>query len=428
MSLPSAIANSPVFQKLVEPLREAAAKGNPYSRVCSEIPDLDWVLTNIVRILQDRKSGRDYLQSLFLAGIEYSPGMFFKNLRSSRRLNFVTHLLKSLVSLIDSKRIEKDPLSKFEELDCFDVHLGDGSFFEHSCHDDKIRDSKRPVEHFFSMNARTRSMEHLAMAQIGGEKVREHDANVLKRQDKDLLRQGAKKGKKVLYVWDRACIGFEMWHKFKMSAGVYFLTRNKSNHKYSEVEQLDFDREDKVNAGVLYDQFVKPKTHDGFVRRVVYKCPVNEETFSFITNLPKSIRPGIIAHLYKIRWNIEKAFDEIKNKYNEKKAWSKSDNGKMAQAKLIAITYNLLTLMEDEMEIEGIEDEEEKKRKKQRLDDDLRQIEENGQTASTMLSQLQKSTQRTIKFIRWLRESIRELTSWSEAIKQLGRLYAAFPR
>ena len=193
MSLPDHILKSPVFQKFIQPLREAASKGNPNARACPEITDLEWVQTNIMRIVQDRKSGRDHLQSLFQAGVEISIGLFFKNLRSKRRLSYIAHLLQSLVSLVNEKRSTKDPLKDFEELDGFDVHLGDGSFFEHSSHDDAIRDSKRPVEHFFTKNARTGSLSHLAMARIGGEVVREHDASVLKREEKDALRQGAPK-------------------------------------------------------------------------------------------------------------------------------------------------------------------------------------------------------------------------------------------
>ncbi len=428
MALPDSILNSPVFQKFIEPLREAASAGNPYARSCPEISDIEWAQTNIMRIIQDRKSGRDHLQSLFEAGVEISIGLFFKNLRSQRRLNYISHLLQSLVEIVNERRVSKDPLAQFDELNGFDVHLGDGSFFEHSCHDEAIKDAKRPIEHFFTKNARTRSMSHLAMARIGGDAIREHDASVLKRKDKEALRQGAPKGRKVLYVWDRACIGFDLWHKLKTSGGIYFITRNKSNIKYQEVEQLDWDREDGVNKGVEYDQFVKTKTEEHTVRRVIYKCPLSGKTFSFITNLPKSVRPGVIAHLYRIRWGIEKSFDEIKNKYGEKKAWSKSDAGKLAQAKLIAMTYNLLTLFDDEIEDEGIVDTEENKRREKRLQDSLKNTKVKVDKVSDMLLKVQRSTQRPLRFIRWFREKLYSDSSWIDAVDSLRYLYGGFPR
>lgn len=271
-------------------------------------------------------------------------------------------------------------------------------------------------------------MSHLAMARIGGDAIREHDASVLKRKDKEALRQGAPKGRKVLYVWDRACIAFDLWHKLKTSGGIYFITRNKSNIKYQEVEQLDWDREDGVNKGVEYDQFVKTKTEEHTVRRVIYKCPLSGKTFSFITNLPKSVRPGVIAHLYRIRWGIEKSFDEIKNKYGEKKAWSKSDAGKLAQAKLIAMTYNLLTLFDDEIEDEGIVDTEENKRREKRLQDSLKNTKVKVDKVSDMLLKVQRSTQRPLRFIRWFREKLYSDSSWIDAVDSLRYLYGGFPR
>jgi hypothetical protein len=132
MALPDSILNSPVFQKFIEPLREAALAGNPYARSCPEISEIEWAQTNIMCIIQDRKSGRDHLQSFFEAGVEISIGLFFKkNLRSQRRLNYISHLLQSLVEIVNERRASKDPLlAQFDELNGFDVHLDDGSFFE----------------------------------------------------------------------------------------------------------------------------------------------------------------------------------------------------------------------------------------------------------------------------------------------------------
>ena len=31
-----------------------------------------------------------------------------------------------------------------------------------------------------------------------------------------------------------------------------------------------------------------------------------------------NIRPGVIAFLYKLRWDVEKVFDQLKNKLEEK--------------------------------------------------------------------------------------------------------------
>ena len=59
-----------------------------------------------------------------------------------------------------------------------------------------------------------------------------------------------------------------------------------------------------------------------------------------------TLPPGIIAFLYKLRWDIEKMFDQSKNKFHEKKAWAKSKNSKKQQAHFITIAHNLCILLE----------------------------------------------------------------------------------
>ena len=52
-----------------------------------------------------------------------------------------------------------------------------------------------------------------------------------KRQTADTFRQGAAKGWKVLYIWDRAGIDFRQWHEWENQFGIYFLSREKGNMK-----------------------------------------------------------------------------------------------------------------------------------------------------------------------------------------------------
>jgi hypothetical protein len=55
--------------------------------------------------------------------------------------------------------------------------------------------------------------------------------------------------------------------------------------------------------------------------------------------------PRLIVHLYRMRWHIEKSFDEFKNKLHETKAWTSGHNAKQIQAHLIFLTENLLLLL-----------------------------------------------------------------------------------
>jgi hypothetical protein len=63
------------------------------------------------------------------------------------------------------------------------------------------------------------------------------DLHALKRLDNQTLRQTAPKGRKVLYVWDKAGINFMQWFKWKHTAGIYFISREKENMDLSENAQ-----------------------------------------------------------------------------------------------------------------------------------------------------------------------------------------------
>jgi len=45
--------------------------------------------------------------------------------------------------------------------------------------------------------------------------------------------------------------------------------------------------------------------------------------YEFLTN-EMDLPPGVLAELYRRRWEIEKVYDELKNKLGQKKAWGSS--------------------------------------------------------------------------------------------------------
>ena len=67
------------------------------------------------------------------------------------------------------------------------------------------------------------------------------------------------------------------------------------------------------------------------LRRVTYKDSATGKVYRFITN-ELTLPPGLLAFLYKLRWDIEKIFDQVKNKLMEQKAWANSQTAKIQQA------------------------------------------------------------------------------------------------
>jgi hypothetical protein len=115
-------------------------------------------------------------------------------------------------------------------------------------------------------------------------------------------------------------------------------------------------------------------------------------------------------------WDAEKVFDEFKNKLGETKSRASTANAKTCQASLLCLTHNLMTLMEEQIFREaGIRNETENKRKGKTLAKRNAQSKSNGGGGLTILQQcIQRLTQRTVKFIRWLKSHLDSERSWEQ--------------
>ena len=98
-----------------------------------------------------------------------------------------------------------------------------------------------------------------------------------------------------------------------------FVTRLKDNADYEEIEEMDIP--ENIHSGVIKDEIiqVKVKTEKGKekklkLRRVAFWDDVNKRVFIYITNLFE-LRADLIAALYKIRWQIELLFKQLKQNF-----------------------------------------------------------------------------------------------------------------
>ena len=172
----------------------------PSARICPELSDDQWLLLGVRRVLEDRPTGRGFLQHLLAAGLAApATSHFFATLKSARRLALIAEVSHGLARSLPA--LGADFWGGVPELEGFEIQAGDGHFHAAAAHD-------------------------TAADQV--ERKKEHDMHALKRLPMDALRQGAAKGRKVLYVWDRAGIDFRQWHHWKHSGGLYFLSREPS--------------------------------------------------------------------------------------------------------------------------------------------------------------------------------------------------------
>jgi hypothetical protein len=410
-------ANPTVNAAFFQPIAGLASQSS-HARACPDFSDDDYLQCGLLRVLESSTSGRAFLQE-HGARLNNSPSQanYFATLHSPRRGAVVADVNNDL--RIMANQTLPDRLAGMAELAAYEVFAVDGHWHKAATHDPRHNGVKMSVGHFYSLNLRTHTLRQLAV----GEGAHEHDLSVLKRLTPRGLRQEVPKGRRSLMIYDRAGIDFDYWKRCRHECAIYFLSRTKSNTVLSWEERRKWDASDPRNRGVQEDMQVK--TRDGHsLRLICYVDPVAGKAYEFLTNEP-DLPPGVLAELYRRRWDVEKVFDELKNKLGEKKAWATSAEAKQTQAHFLTITHNLLLLYEQALAVRHeVQNHAEDQRRSERLKEHQQLARKNGQLLSTLVSRVLSATQRSVKFIRWLREALRYQLAETIAVLRLKHLYA----
>jgi hypothetical protein len=406
-----------VNQAFFQPLQHALTQASGLWH-CPELPDDEWLRMGVQRVLEGSPSGRAFVQEHGLR-FETSPAYttYFASLRSERRRDLVREVSRSLLAAMDARL--DDRLSGIPELAGYACFAADGHWHKAAAHDPRHEGSKVSVGHFYSLNLRTHTLRHL----VAGEGLHEHDMSALKRIKPGGLRQEVRQGTRVLIVYDKAGIDLGYWKRCRHECAVYFLSRAKENMIFAWVEERAWDRSDERNQGVISDSTVRSR--DGHrLRLVVYQDAPSAKIYEFLTNEP-DLPPGVIAELYRRRWEAEKVFDEVKNKLGQQKAWGTSRVAKETQAQMIAITHNLLLAYEQDLEERhDAGNTAEDQRRRERIELVRAAGAGTGLPIASLLLHLRRASQRSVKFIRWLRHSLRERLAEAVAVAHLKALYA----
>lgn len=405
--------NQAFFQPLQPPLTQASGLWH-----CPQLPDDEWLRMGVQRVLEGSPSGRAFVQEHGLR-FETSPAYttYFASLRSERRRDLVREVSLCLIGAIEARVCDR--LASIPELAGYACFAADGHWHQAATHDPRQAESKVSVGHFYSLNLRTHTLRHLA----AGEGLHEHDLSALKRIKPGGLRQQVPQGTRVLIVYDKAGIDLGYWKRCRHECAVYFLSRAKDNMIFEWVEDRPWDRSDERNHGVISDAMVRSR-EGHLLRLVVYQDAPSGKIYEFLTNEP-DLPPGVIAELYRRRWEAEKVFDEVKNKLGQKKAWGTSPVAKETQAQMIAITHNLLLAYEQDLEERhDAGNTAEDQRRRERIESVRAAGAGTGLPIASLLLQLRRATQRSVKFIRWLRHALRDRLTEAVAVARLKALYA----
>ena len=415
--MPTPSYSRTVNEVFFQPLDQALATASNVWP-CWEFSDEVWMHMGVERVLEASESGRGFLQEhgfRFENPPEYNN--YFAALRSERRRDLAAEVNWKLITAVEAKA--PDRLAGIPELAKYACFAADGHWHKAAVHDPQHNGSKMAVGHFYALNLRTHTLRHLAV----GQGLHEHDMSALKRIKPKGLRQEVAKGTRVLIIYDKAGIDFDYWDRCRRECAVYFISRVKEKMVFEWIQDVEWDKSDARNHGVLADYNVRSR-QGHVLRLVMYQDPLSGNVYEFLTNEP-DLPSGVIAELYRRRWEAEKVFDEVKNKLGQKKAWGTSLVAKESQALLIAITHNLLLCYEQDLEDRhDVQNTAEDERRNKRVKAAERACATIKWAISSLVLAPRRATQRSVKFIRWLRHAVRERLAETIAVAQLRQLYA----
>jgi len=235
-----------------------------------------------------------------------------------------------------------DYLSEYSELDGYTVEAADGHFVDHAEHTPKNEKGKVSAAGFiYAMDLRTGLFRALCCVTNGT--IRNHELPVFRDHIEAENSNGERAGKWIT-IYDKAITDFLFWEKQKAHQN-YVISLRKENAVTEFVSVIPFDESDEVNTGV--ERYEIHKNGNAAFSIVHYRDPETAKLHVFVTTMPVSINPGLIALLYFKRWSIEKGYDNSKNNLKEKKAWSSDKNALNSQMRFTAMAYNFMRLIEE---------------------------------------------------------------------------------
>lgn len=154
-----------------------------------------------------------------------------------------------------------------------------------------------------------------------------------------------------IYVFDKGYNDYRTFEHFTAQK-TGFVTRIKDNALYRSIEKLDIG--ERIHNGVLEDEIIEIDVKKGKeitklkLRKVTFYDRVNKREFEFLTNLFE-LRADLIAALYKIRWQIELLFKQLKQNFPLKYFLGDNENAIKIQIYCVLIVNLLLAVIKKKL-------------------------------------------------------------------------------
>lgn len=154
-----------------------------------------------------------------------------------------------------------------------------------------------------------------------------------------------------IYVFDKGYNDYKAFEHFTVQK-TGFVTRLKDNASYRKIEELDI--EGRIHSGVLKDEIIevnaKKDKEISFLklRKVTFYDRESKREFEFLTNLFE-LRADLIAGLYKIRWQIELVFKQLKQNFPLRYFLGDNENAIKIQIYCVLIVNLLLAVIQKKL-------------------------------------------------------------------------------
>jgi hypothetical protein len=154
-----------------------------------------------------------------------------------------------------------------------------------------------------------------------------------------------------IYVFDKGYNDYKAFEKFsKNETG--FVTRIKDNAVFDRIEEKEI--KSNIHSGVLSDEIIEFTISENNsdrklkLRKVTFYDRVLTREFEFLTNL-FDMRADLIAAIYKLRWQIELLFKQLKQNFPLKYFLGDNENAIKIQIYCALIANLLMTVVQKKL-------------------------------------------------------------------------------
>jgi hypothetical protein len=154
-----------------------------------------------------------------------------------------------------------------------------------------------------------------------------------------------------IYIFDKGYNDYKAFEHFS-NQKTGFVTRIKDNANHQIVAENEIS--DKIHSCVLEDQIIEIDVNDNGktrklkLRKVRFYDRENKREFEFLTNLFE-MRADMIAALYKIRWQIELLFKQLKQNFPLKYFLGDNENAIKIQIYCVLMVNLLIAVIKKKL-------------------------------------------------------------------------------